>query len=84
MKTRSYCVVTITALLFVVILSGPKVWAQGPPYQTDDPVPVELHHYEFYVFGAADGTPVEMDSVDHDDEVTCVGVGGEDRLHQRE
>ena len=63
MKTRSYSVVTITALLFVVILSGPKVWAQGPPYQTDDPVPVELHHYEFYVFGAADGTPVEMDSV---------------------
>jgi hypothetical protein len=22
-----------------------------------------LHHYEFYIFGAADGTPVEMDSV---------------------
>jgi hypothetical protein len=37
-------------------------WAQGPPYQTDDPVPVDLHHYEFYIFGTADGTPVEMDS----------------------
>lgn len=37
--------------------------AQGPPYQTDDPVPVDLHHYEFYIFGGADGTPVEMDSV---------------------
>ncbi len=36
--------------------------AQGPPYQTDDPVPVDLHHYEFYIFGTADGTPVEMDS----------------------
>ncbi len=36
--------------------------AQGPPYQTDDPVPVDLHHYEFYIFGSADGTPVEMDS----------------------
>jgi hypothetical protein len=55
--------VAVTALLVIVILSGPKVWAQGPPYQTDDPVPVDLHHYEFYVFGAADGTPVEMDSV---------------------
>ena len=55
--------VTVTALLVIVILSGPKAWAQGPPYQTDDPVPVDLHHYEFYVFGAADGTPVEMDSV---------------------
>ena len=21
----------------------------GPPFQTDDPVPVDLHHYEFYV-----------------------------------
>jgi Putative MetA-pathway of phenol degradation len=37
--------------------------AQGPPFQTDDPVPVDLHHYEFYIFGAADGTPVEIDSV---------------------
>ena len=50
------------ALLFLVALSGTKLWAQGPPYQTDDPVPVDLHHYEFYIFGAADGTPVEMDS----------------------
>jgi hypothetical protein len=23
---------------------------QGPPFQTDDPVPVRLHHYEFYIF----------------------------------
>ena len=44
-------------------LGVPRVWAQGPPYQTDDPVPVDLHHYEFYIFGSADGTPVEMDSV---------------------
>ena len=25
-------------------------------------MPVDLHHYEFYIFGCADGTPVEMDS----------------------
>ncbi len=50
------------ALLFLVMLTGSKLWAQGPPYQTDDPVPVDLHHYEFYIFGSADGTPVEMDS----------------------
>ena len=37
----------------------PTLWAQGPPYQTDDPVPVDLHHYEFYIFGGADGTPAE-------------------------
>ena len=34
----------------------------GPPFQTDDPDPVDLHHYEFYVFGGADGTGVEMDT----------------------
>ena len=39
-----------------------RLWAQGPPFQTDDPVPVDLHHYEFYIFGTASGTPVEMDS----------------------
>lgn len=50
--------------LIAAILCGcaaPNLWAQGPPFQTDDPVPVNLHHYEFYVFGAAAGTPVETD-----------------------
>lgn len=51
------------ALFFFVFVAGARAWAQGPPYQTDDPVPVDLHHYEFYIFGLADGTPVEMDSV---------------------
>ena len=35
--------------------------AQGPPFQIDDPVPVDFKHYEFYIFGSADGTPAEMD-----------------------
>lgn len=43
-------------------LFAPKLHAQGPPYQTDDPVPVDYHHYEFYIFGAVDGTPVVMGS----------------------
>jgi len=60
MNARLSCVTA--ALIFLVIVTGSKLWAQGPPYQTDDPVPVDLHHYEFYVFGSADGTPVEMDS----------------------
>ncbi len=33
----------------------------GPPFQTDDPEPVELGHYEFYVFAASDSTPLEED-----------------------
>ena len=49
--------------LFLILLLGiPRLWAQGPPYQTDDPVPVDLHHYEFYIFGGMDGTPAEIDS----------------------
>jgi hypothetical protein len=52
-------------LLFVFALAlwEPTVLrGQGPPYQTDDPVPVDYQHYEFYIFGGATGTPVEMDS----------------------
>ena len=56
---RHACVCAFLLLLCAAV----PAWAQGPPYQTDDPVPVDLHHYEFYIFGSADGTPVEMDSV---------------------
>jgi hypothetical protein len=48
------------SLLF--LLASHRLWAQGPPYQTDDPVPVDLHHFEFYIFGAMDGTTAEIDS----------------------
>lgn len=50
------------ALCFLLLFAVSKLWAQGPPFQTDDPVPVDLHHYEFYIFGNTDGTPVETDS----------------------
>jgi hypothetical protein len=48
--------------LFLLLLLMPisRLTAQGPAFQVDDPVPVDLHHYEFYVFGSA--TPVEMDT----------------------
>jgi hypothetical protein len=54
----------LAGLAFVLLLplAGPRAWAQGPPFQTDDPVPVDYRHYEFYIFGGADGTPAEMDS----------------------
>jgi hypothetical protein len=29
----------------------------GPPFFTDDPEPVERHHYEFYIFSAVDRGP---------------------------
>ena len=49
-------------LLLAILLSTSYLQAQGPPFQTDDPVPVDYGHYEFYIFGATDGTPVEVDS----------------------
>ncbi len=48
------------ALILVCFFAASRLWAQGPPYQTDDPVPVDLHHYEFYIFGGVDGTPVAI------------------------
>lgn len=49
-------------LVLLVLVAAPGLWAQGPPYQTDDPVPVDFQHFEFYIFGAVDGTTVEIDS----------------------
>jgi len=50
------------AMVLFSAFAAPRLWAQGPPFQIDDPVPVDLHHYEFYIFGAVDGTPKEVDS----------------------
>jgi hypothetical protein len=57
---RRPCSLLSLHLLFTI--TACRLWAQGPPFQTDDPVPVDLHHYEFYIFGAMDGTPAEIDS----------------------
>ena len=54
MKFRSTAKILILSLLCALAVS--RAGAQGPPYQTDDPVPVDLHHYEFYIFGGVDGT----------------------------
>ncbi|MGB8261708.1 MAG: hypothetical protein WCE75_15205 [Terracidiphilus sp.] len=51
-------IVLTLVLPCVFLFAVPRLLAQGPPFQTDDPVPVDLHHYEFYVFGMSDGTPV--------------------------
>lgn len=47
-------------LLALALISSVSALA-GPPFQTDDPEPVEFRHYEFYIFGSSDGTPVETD-----------------------
>ena len=52
----------VPAIMILFMLAPALLHAQGPPYQTDDPVPVDYQNYEFYIFGSADETPVEMDS----------------------
>jgi hypothetical protein len=52
-----------TGIFALLVLSlCPKPALAGPPFQTDDPDPVEFRHFEFYTFGSADGTAVEMDT----------------------
>jgi len=49
-------------MLFIAALGASTcTFAQGPPFQVDDPVPVDFKHYEFYIFGITDGTPIETD-----------------------
>jgi hypothetical protein len=50
------------ALLLLAMMAVKRMLAQGPPYQTDDPVPVDYQHFEFYIFGGVDGTTAEIDS----------------------
>src|SRR5579864_7381609 len=52
----------LLAFLATLVLLAASAHA-GPPFQTDDPEPVELRHYEFYAFGNVSGTGVEMDTV---------------------
>ena len=49
-------------LLFLAIFFSLAVAWAGPPFQTDDPEPIDYKNYEFYTFTSADGTPVEMDT----------------------
>jgi hypothetical protein len=49
-------------LLFVLALLAPAAALAGPPFQTDDPEPVDFRHYELYTFGSSDGTTIETDS----------------------
>lgn len=47
----------------VLLLCGATAVLAGPPFQTDDPEPIDYQHYEFYMFAASDGTAVETDTV---------------------
>jgi len=61
-RLSSQIFVTWAALTLAAIIA-PAVARAGPPFQTDDPQPIDFGHYELYAFGSADGTGVEMDTV---------------------
>lgn len=54
-------VARVAAASLLALPVYPAIVLAGPPFQTDDPEPVPLHHYEFYVFAVSDGTPTETD-----------------------
>lgn len=45
----------LSAIVALLAAALAPAWA-GPPFLTDDPVPVDLHHWEFYLFGTGDRT----------------------------
>jgi hypothetical protein len=42
----------------LLTLFCPVAVLAGPPFQTDDPEPIDFRNYEFYTFASADGTPL--------------------------
>src|SRR5580658_10931205 len=56
----------ITALrifaALAMLISASTAARAGPPFQTDDPEPIDFRNYEFYTFGSTDGTGVETDT----------------------
>ncbi|HKV05865.1 MAG TPA: hypothetical protein VJO53_12275 [Candidatus Acidoferrales bacterium] len=54
--------IALLTLIVLVPAFHPALALAGPPFQTDDPEPVDFRHYEFYTFGAADGTAVAMNT----------------------
>jgi hypothetical protein len=51
---RTKCLLLLSALF----LGSIPAWA-GPPFQTDDPEPIDFRNFEFYTFASSDGTPIE-------------------------
>ncbi|HVY93847.1 MAG TPA: hypothetical protein VHA14_13895 [Bryobacteraceae bacterium] len=47
--------------LILALLFAASAWG-GPPFQTDDPEPIDFRHFEFYTFASSDGTPIETDT----------------------
>lgn len=66
MKKRGSGLYKLAALRILgalaALVSLPATALAGPPFQTDDPQPIDFRHYELYTFGTMDGTRVETDT----------------------
>src|SRR5579863_9151401 len=52
----------LAVFLFLLVIASKSALA-GPPFQTDDPQPIDYKNYEFYTFASSDGTGAETDTV---------------------
>jgi hypothetical protein len=43
---------------FLALLLASSSARAGPPFQTDDPMPIDFRDYELYAFATSDGTPI--------------------------
>lgn len=48
-------------ILAALLVAGVAPAFAGPPYQTDDPEPTDLHHWEIYAFTDVDGRHSDVD-----------------------
>jgi len=69
-----------TFAVFCLFLGSTLGLHAGPPFLTDDPEPVDLHHWEFYVFGQGDRT-AEADGYSAPDFEFNYGVAPNTQLH---
>ncbi len=73
---RLVCRITVWLVLAAPML----VMRGGPPFLTDDPEPVDLNHWEFYVFGAGDRT-IDSNSISAPAVEFNYGVAKSTQLH---
>jgi hypothetical protein len=52
----------VARLVCALLLASASPALAGPPYQTDDPEPTDLGHWEVYVFASGDGHHNDIDS----------------------
>lgn len=53
---------SVVRAIIVLAVGASASAIAGPPFQTDDPEPIDFRNYELYTFATSDGTPIETDT----------------------